>query len=185
MKSKYISMLVALMLLVGFFYFKYRFSLYTIPQAGMVPSILPSGKVLSDSKAFTSSADVNYGDVVVFWDKTKKYIYIWRVIAKPGDRVELKNGIPIINGTEAVQSAIDCPEEVDRQRYKCSKEQLAESSHSIALDTQESQPVSLEMSETTVPSNEFFMLGDCRNCAADSRSHGTVSFDQFIGRASQ
>ena len=98
---------------------------------------------------------IDRGDTVVFWfpgDPTKSYIK--RVIAVPGDRVEVNQGAVYVNGQALVETYV--PEEYRDQS---------------------------SMPERTVPQDEYFVLGDHRSSSNDSRAWGMVPRRYFYGKA--
>ena len=103
--------------------------------------------------------DPKRNDLVVFLPNgnEKAHYYIKRVIALPGDRVQIKDGIVYINGEpfeeKAEVSAIENP-------------LLAED-------------------EIVIGKDEYFVLGDNRNNSEDSRyaSIGNVKKEYIVGKA--
>ena len=99
--------------------------------------------------------DISRGDMVVFWYPfDPSKSYIKRVIGLPGDRIEIDRGTVIVNNQRLVENYV--PDEY-RDR------------------------VSLEME--TVPSDEYFVLGDHRSSSNDSRSWGFVPRRYIYGKA--
>jgi len=98
---------------------------------------------------------IDRGDTVVFWfphDPSKSYIK--RVIAVPGDRIEVDHGSVIVNGQALVENYV--PEEYRDQS---------------------------SMTGTTVPKDEYFVLGDHRSSSNDSRAWGMVPRRYIYGKA--
>ena len=98
---------------------------------------------------------VNRGDTVVFWfpgDPSKSYIK--RVIAMPGDRVEVDDGVVVVNGQALSESYVP-PEFRDQS----------------------------SMPTKTVPPEEYFVLGDHRSSSNDSRAWGMVPRRYIYGKA--
>jgi signal peptidase I len=98
---------------------------------------------------------IDRGDTVVFWfpgDPTKSYIK--RVIAVPGDRVEVNQGAVVVNGQALVENYV--PEEYRDQS---------------------------SMPARTVPPDEYFVLGDHRSSSNDSRAWGMVPRHYIYGKA--
>src|SRR5438094_1679770 len=63
---------------------------YRIPQNGMYPT-LPAGSILFTLKRpYSDISNVKRGDIIVFVREQngRRYNYIWRVIALPGEKVE-------------------------------------------------------------------------------------------------
>jgi signal peptidase I len=98
---------------------------------------------------------IDRGDTVVFWfpgDPSKSYIK--RVIGMPGDRVEVRDGSVVVNGTPLEEDYV--PQEYRDQS---------------------------EMRPTTVGSDEYFVLGDHRSSSNDSRTWGMVPRRYIYGKA--
>ena len=98
---------------------------------------------------------IDRGDVVVFWyplDRTKSFIK--RVVALPGETVEIRRGIVYVNGKE-IQEPYVPPQYADVSDYGPSK----------------------------VPGGSYFVMGDHRISSNDSRVFGPVSSQYIYGRA--
>ena len=94
------------------------------------------------------------GDVIVFHPPGNQQAdYIKRVIALPGEMVEVKNGVVYIN---------DRPLDEPYQLNELPK---------------------YTFPEQKVPSNEYFVLGDNRNNSNDSHNDWTVPRQNIIGKA--
>ena len=100
------------------------------------------------------------GDVLVFLPNgnEKSHFYVKRVVALPGETVQIKDGLLYING-EAVSND-------DKEYDKMEEAGIAEN-------------------EITLGNGEFFVLGDNRNSSEDSRSAniGVVKRDTIAGKA--
>jgi len=99
--------------------------------------------------------DIRRGDVVVFWyPKDRSKSFIKRVLGVPGDEVEIREGLVYVNGTRVNEPYLK-PEFRDHRTFK----------------------------KVTVPSGQYFVLGDHRNSSNDSRSWGCVSQSMIYGKA--
>lgn len=79
--------------------------------------------------------------------------YVKRVVGTPGDRIEVKDGHVIRNGTAVDEPfATDCDDEI------------------------------CNLKPFTVPAGKFFVMGDNRGDSSDSRFWGPVPRAQIIGR---
>lgn len=100
-------------------------------------------------------------EVIVFKaPQNEDYDYIKRIIALPGDRIEIKQGQIYVNGTLLNESAY-----LDERI----------TTHA-GLYAKEGQTL-------TVPAGEYFVMGDNRNNSSDSREWGPVPAANIVGRA--
>ncbi|KAJ56927.1 signal peptidase [Actibacterium mucosum KCTC 23349] len=194
-------------LLIGDFLFvnkmAYGYSQYSceIPLVNVSFCPFVKGRVLS--------SEPEVGDVVVFKHPTSKVDYIKRLIGKPGDKIQMIDGVLHINGTALKTEPDGFFEEISRaqgpQRSPvrcfdnipvgdgaiCQKEKFIETlpngvEHSILNIV--NQP-SDNTQVFTVPAQHYFFMGDNRDNSTDSRFSqlgGGVGYaheDLLIGRA--
>jgi len=151
---------------------------YRIPQNGMFPGLPAGSYLLVRPHAYSSPSEVQRGDVVVFQriENGANYTYIWRVLGLPGDSVEVAGKRVAINGSELSRQRIR--EEAGHIIYR---ETNSPASYEVAYPTTvgATEPPA---SSLAVPADEFFVLGDNRNNARDSRYFGTVPFAAITGK---
>jgi signal peptidase I len=95
------------------------------------------------------------GDIVVFWyPKNPEKSYVKRIIALPGETVEMRNGVVYINGEEMREDYLD-PEY--NQTLGSFKMQI-------------------------VPEHHYFVMGDNRDNSSDSRYWGAVPEKYIYGK---
>ncbi|MDR1727733.1 MAG: signal peptidase I [Acidobacteriota bacterium] len=100
-------------------------------------------------------ADVERGDVVVFkYPKDVNKSFIKRVLALPGDVVEIRAGMVYLNGARVDEPYVP-PEFWDNRSFP----------------------------RTVVPPDSYFVLGDHRNSSNDSRNWGFVEKRLIYGKA--
>lgn len=100
-------------------------------------------------------ASIERGDVVVFhYPRNPQVSYIKRIVALPGDRLRIDRGQVYVND-RAISEPYVPAEYRDVKSYD----------------------------EIVVPANEFFVLGDHRSIASDSREFGPVKRDLIYGKA--
>ena len=156
---------------------KFSVGYYKIPQNGMYPG-LPAGSYLFTAKrAYSDASVVKRGDIVVFAreENGQRYVYIWRVVALPGEKVEASGESLSINGKAAQRERL---RETDGMAVF--REQVGEMSYEVAFEkSPRVQPPDVSM---TVPPGHFFVMGDNRFGARDSRYFGTIPFSSILGR---
>jgi signal peptidase I len=99
--------------------------------------------------------NIHHGDIVVFWyprDTNKSFIK--RVVAVPGDMVEIRMGLLYVNGVKVEEPYLK-PEFRDYESF----------------------------SRSVVPPDQYFVLGDHRNSSNDSRMWGYVPRNLIYGKA--
>jgi len=100
-------------------------------------------------------ASIERGDVVVFhYPRNPQVSYIKRIVALPGDKLRIDRGQVFVNDRPISEPYVPA-EYRDTKSYD----------------------------EIVVPANEFFVLGDHRSIASDSREFGPVKRDLIYGKA--
>lgn len=98
---------------------------------------------------------IERGDVVVFWYPDDPEVsFIKRVVALPGDTVEIRRGVLLVNGERLVEPYV-LPENGDQR----------------------------SLSPLTVRAGHYFVLGDNRRGSNDSRNWGLVPRRYIYGKA--
>lgn len=159
---------------------------FKIPSAGMAPTLLPGDHIFVDKLSYgpllarnsqprLSGSFPNYGDAIVFEypnpDPSKpRQDFIERVIAVPGDTLELDNGHPIIDGWR-VPSCLVGQEELrfndeTARRGTLFVEFLGKQSF---LTWFEDGRDTAKQGPYIVQPGEVWVLGDNRNNSHDSR----------------
>ena len=168
-------------LLVGDFIFvskySYGFSKHSLPFS--VPLI--PGKIFSNTPV--------RGDVVVFkTPENNRTDYIKRVIGLPGDKIEIKNGIIFINGSEILRKKlndfIDTDNKTSNKRVRMYNEYFFNKEINILDITDNGIADNTQL--FNVPENHFFVMGDNRDNSQDSRFISTVGFipyENLVGKA--
>ena len=138
---------------------------FRVEQRSMETSLLPEQYVLVD-KLTPRWAPYERGDIVVFeppesWASARRDPFIKRVIGLPGDRIELEDGLVLVNGVE-----LDEP-------Y-------------LFVRGGEPEPTEPSFNGETrwlVPDGALFVMGDHRAASADSREFGPIEISTVLGRA--
>ena len=168
-------------LLVGDFIFvskySYGFSKHSLPFS--IPLI--PGKIFSNIP--------ERGDVVVFkTPENNRTDYIKRVIGLPGDKIEIKNGIIFINGSEILRKKLN--DFIDTDNNASNKRVRMYNEYFLNQDIKVLDITDSGIADNTrlfrVPEKHFFVMGDNRDNSQDSRFINTVGFipyENLVGKA--
>jgi signal peptidase I len=167
--------------------------------------------MLPESKGRIWGAMPKRGDIVILTPMGKTQDWIKRVIAVPGDVIEIRNGQPILNGTPVKQELVPALDLKVEANNTCSEYEfpgaLSTDSNGITrcavnivretlpnggqyqiIDAKRSAVDN--MAPVTIPADHVFLMGDNRDNSADSRVSsdegglgGPVSWDRLGGRA--
>ncbi len=165
--------------------YAYGFSRYSLPFT----SGAPHGRLFGRSPSL--------GDIVVFINPHTGEDWIKRVVGLPGDTVQVRDGILIVNDKASTRERLgnyqevdweenyDRPETVNRYRYR---ETMPNGLQHEILGAVTSRPEdSLPQDNTAVfkvPADSFFAMGDNRDNSDDSRlGLGFVPLENIVGRA--
>lgn len=107
--------------------------------------------------------------------------FVKRIVGLPGDRIEVRQGAVYVNGARVeVESNGETFVDERGATLQMGTELLADCSHAVLDDPRRR---GLEKTAFVVPEGRYFMLGDNRDYSNDSRSWGTVRFNEFKGPA--
>ena len=145
---------------------------FRIPSGSMDPTIPPGARVLVDKVSY-ATGPVLRGDIVVFVNPNERYQdYIKRVVALPGDTVEMQGDDVFVNGARLPHEGAS---------GDVIHETNGGASYRIRLaSTDNEKPRAF--AATKVPSGHCFLLGDNRHHSVDSRDIGPVPFTDIVGR---
>lgn len=156
---------------------------FYIPSTSMEPGIR-QGDVLFADKRYNCGgcqSGIARGDVAIFTypnDRTLKYIK--RVIALPGDTVQMLGAEVKVNGQPLTVPGSVRPGPAPE--IEIVSEHSGERQWQVQRPAQGVGSASLSL---TVPPGQVFVLGDNRTLSRDSRSFGTVPMPDVVGRARQ
>ena len=167
-----------------------------IPSGSMRPNLLEGDVVFVNRLAYNvkipltdtvlaRTADPQRGDIVTFSSPLDGVRLIKRLVAVPGDVVEMRAKALIINGQparyEALDSVLEPSGPVGVLMATHVKETTGQEQHQIQWLT--GVAAKDNWGPMTIPPDQFLMLGDNRDNSADSRYIGPVPRQLLIGRA--
>jgi signal peptidase I len=119
------------------------------------------GEYLLTNKLSYRFGNPKRGEVIIFKaPKNEDYDYIKRIIALPGEKIKVSQGLVYVNNKAVIET-----------------DYLSDQ-----IKTQAGLFLS-EEKELTVGEGEYFVLGDNRSHSSDSRDWGTVPEENIIGKA--
>jgi signal peptidase I len=167
-----------------------------VPTGSMRPTILEGDVVLVNRLAFDLKVPLTdivlarlgepeRGDVVTFSSPVDGMRLIKRLVALPGDVVEMKNEVLYINQQAAHYADFSAALESLAPGVEVHATRAIESRVVKAHAVQFLQGVQAHRNfgPLVVPAGHYFMLGDNRDNSADSRFIGFVPREKLVGRA--
>ncbi len=170
---------------------------YDVPTGSMKPTILEGDRVFVHKTAYDLKVpftkwhlmewgNPQRGDIVVCFSPADGMRLVKRVVAVPGDRIELRNKQLRVNGEVAEYAPLkaevtkDMPSQ-ELHNYQFAEETVAGRAHPVMFIP--AAPAISSFPEQTVPAGQYFMMGDNRDNSLDSRFFGFIARDEIMGEA--
>jgi signal peptidase I len=158
------------------------FEAFAIPSASEVPTLLPGDRFLVNKTTYQRRF-VRRGDEVVFRVSSEPGLnWVRRVIALPGDTVEVKDNEVFVNGRQlprepAPRASLGAVAQV--VKGELFEETNAGRRYRILFAT-DTKPLP-DYPKAKVPDGMCFVLGDNRSNSRDSRTIGFVALGDVLG----
>jgi signal peptidase I len=139
---------------VTFFIILFVYQPVKVEGGSMEPGLEDQERIFINKLVYRFES-IERGDIVVFhYPRDVRKSFIKRVIGLPGDRIRILSGHVYVNGVALPEPYV--PEDYEDAR---------------------------SYSETVVPANAYFVLGDHRNSSNDSREFGPIMRSYIYGKA--
>ncbi len=158
---------------------------FHIPSPSSYPTLQIKDRLVADLNTY-KNAPIDYGDIVIFNVKEKNdeapIIYTFRIVGLPNDKMEIRNNIAVINGKESPSNFIK-DTIVDDFEVKEFTERLPNGhQHRIYKFKQSMDSTMSTIKDIVVPSDCYYVMGDNRDNAMDSRYIGYIKREDILGR---
>jgi signal peptidase I len=177
------TIFILLFILILNFYDLYKIigvETFTIPSTGNSPSLIQGDYVVADLDAYKNKKP-KAGDLIVFiGNDGMKYTY--RIVGEPNDTIEMKNNILFVNNTMLKKTKYG-ESSFDNMKVKLYDEKTTNGYEYSICNFFEPYPhIERNLDKFEVPENNYFVLGDNRDNAADSRVIGFVQKENIKGK---
>ncbi|KYG67397.1 signal peptidase I [Bdellovibrio bacteriovorus] len=187
---EYLTTLV-LAVLFALFVRSFLLTAYKVPTGSMQPTLKSGDFIFSSRLSYGvpmpfSSQRWNEifperGDLVVFtYPESPTITYVKRVVALPGDKVQISQGRLSIND-QPLEYRLISGEDRDNpnpQLFDIFEEKSESHIRRVIFQKQSEEK---DFGPLVVPPGEVFLLGDNRDASDDSRYWGTVPMDRVVG----
>jgi len=168
-----------------------------VPSGSMNPTILEGDLIYVDKLAYDLRfpltmhrlarwSNPERGDIVICFSPDDGTRLVKRIIALPGDEVEMRNNIIYLNGEKLDYKSIDLSYKKSLPNKLGDKSVFAMEDLDGNIHTVMSVPsirAKRNFGPIIVPDGKYFVLGDNRDCSRDSRFFGLVERDSIVGKA--
>jgi signal peptidase I len=145
---------IIISVVVAYFIITFVYQPVKVEGSSMLPQLRDQDRLFINKFAYHFEK-IERGDIVVFYyPRDPSTSYIKRVIALPGDDLRVEKGLVYVNG--ALISEPYVPEQFKDFR---------------------------SVEDSTIPSGQYFMMGDHRSNSSDSRDFGPVKRGLIYGKA--
>jgi signal peptidase I len=164
----------------GAWFVPHVFAAFLLPTGSMAPTFLSGDHVLVNKLAYQRRVP-RRGDVIVFRVPGKPgFNWIKRVIALPGDTVEVRGTEVLVNGKPLEHDRVPA-DELTAAGVRVEGDVFVESNAGSRYRILIGGEKSADQPKTTVPAGTCFVLGDHRDRSEDSRAFGPVPLGSILG----
>lgn len=152
---------------------------FVVPTPSMSPALLPGDQFLADKNVNRPGGTSLWrGAITVFtYPNNRVQTYVKRIIALPGDHVEITGTTVSING-----KAITQPVPIPAEGGDIPMQELGDRGSYVVVWKKDAVRANLKLD---VPPGTVFVMGDNRDQTRDSRKFGVVPLTDILGVARQ
>lgn len=163
-----------------------------VPTGSMKPTIQEGDRVVVNKLAYDLKVpfttinvykwgNPDRGDIVVFFSPVDGTRLVKRVVAVPGDKIEMRENQLFVNGQPAKQSPIAIVGSDETGPAYVLEENLTGHNHKMMVTPE--IPAVRSFGPVEVPAGHYFVLGDNRDNSNDSRFIGFIERRRIVGEA--
>jgi signal peptidase I len=164
-----------------------------VPTGSMKPTIEEGDRVVVNKLAYDLKlpftlvelmkwSDPRRGDIVVLFSPADGVRLVKRVVALPGDTIELRENQLIVNGKAASWKPVGQRDDPEQGMSYIVEETLNGKAHEVLFMPQSSSPMR-SFGPLVVPAGRYFVMGDNRDNSNDSRYIGMIERRRIVGKA--
>lgn len=154
---------------------------FKTPSGSMLPSILVNDYILLNKSIYLRQKP-QIGDIVIFiYPNDRSKDFIKRIVALPGDSVEIRDNVLYINDIALNYLEID-PQDLSEIKGQVNGQVLRETNGEVSYKIMVIDAPPQNYPRTIIPDGYCFVLGDNRNNSFDSRYFGPVPLADIKGR---
>lgn len=158
---------------------------FRVSSISMYPTLRPGDFIVTQTRAI-DNVTLGYGDVAAFLKEEE--VWLFRVVGLPGDHIRLDNDFLIINGRQSIHRQLsgiavpampDDPMSILQERFE---EVLPNGKRINFTRVLSTGTDSSTISTRTIPQGAYFLMGDNRDKALDSRYLGMIGRDRIVAK---
>ncbi len=169
---------------------------YDVPSGSMEPTILTGDRIFANKLAYGLRVPFTFtwiaewaepapGEIVIVHSPSDGARLVKRLIAGPGDVVEMRDNRLVINGVPVTYGSLseDAVKSFEGREGRLFAEETLNSRAHAVMEIPGTR-AARTFAPILIPEGKYFVMGDNRDQSGDSRYFGFVSRDRIVGRSS-
>ena len=185
---------LAAVLVTGLFIITFLVQAFEIPSSSMEDTLLIGDHVFVNREQFAPRTswigpllpyrNIRRGDIVVFLSPAEPGLYVVkRIMAIPGDRLHLRDGVVYRNGEKLDEPYVQHKGRDSYNPYRDNFPAVPPSDfYTVVPEWQLTMKNHIQGDDIVVPPDSYFAMGDNRDVSYDSRFWGFIPKENVIGR---